>query len=155
VSETRRPEAHPHAMVKLGSKRGKTDGDPKARSSRKQAHSAETTNHVRYIDKGDTGHMCSEGAIGRYYHAASRFSTLHSTRFRIGTPILRTSRPVVRRPNFRTPFLSEFVSFYNTQPPYTYSFSDRPFDVHSDRTDSERRLAQIYPRSTSDGLGGG
>jgi len=63
MNETRRPEAHARAIVKLGSiGRGKADGDPKARSSCKQAHSAETTNHARYIDKGDTGHVCSEGS---------------------------------------------------------------------------------------------
>lgn len=53
--------------------------------------------------------MCARrGAICRYYHAAPRFSTPHLTRLYAGTPILRTSRPVVRRPGFGTPLLSEF-----------------------------------------------
>ena len=78
------------------------------------------------------------GAIGCYYHAASRFPTPHLTQPHIGIPILRTSRPMARRPDLRTPLLSKFALFCTTQPTQPYSFSSaRSFDVHSDRIDTE------------------
>jgi len=41
------------------------------------------------------------GAIGRYYHVTSPFLTSYSTQSRVGTQILRTSRPMSRQHNPR------------------------------------------------------
>lgn len=54
MSQTRRPDAHSPAMVKLCSERGKVKSDPEVRSGREQACSAKTINHVLHIDKEDT-----------------------------------------------------------------------------------------------------
>ena len=104
MSETRRLDVHAPAMVEVCSERGKTASDLKARSKLTQQ-----TPLIMFgtLTRKTLAGCARRGTIGRYYHAASRFSTPHSTQPCVGTPILRTPRPAVRRPEFRTPLLSE------------------------------------------------
>lgn len=107
MSETRRLDVHAPAMVEVCSERGKTASDLKARSSRSKLTQQTPLIMFGTLTRKTLAGCARRGTIGRYYHAASRFSTPHSTQPCVGTPILRTPRPAVRRPEFRTPLLSE------------------------------------------------
>lgn len=108
MNGSKRPNVHVHAMVRLGGSMDSVRRQLGGAIDRNKLTQQKLPTMFGKLTRETLTSCARKGAICRYYHAAARLSSLHSTQLHIGTPILR--QPMAHRPDFKTPSLSEFYA---------------------------------------------